>query len=356
MEILKLELLESKEYYIAYFDILGYKNFFDNISKEMADTIVSSIYEGISGTKRYLELLSKFGITTLIEDIKIDFIGFSDNFTFTLHVGDNQYEIYRLLSFLSIIADIQRNFAIKYGLLVRGGIVKSEAYIRENIIQGSGIIKAVNLENEAVYPQIIIDNSIYNYIHSLHFLTQKQMECIVTIQRKMNEGEALDSDEQNFITDVQDKYMWEQLALSWKDIILFRSNDEKPFLNYMYGIDIINRLQKLNMPFQEINDWFQQLNPDIPFNPPEKNYCKNSILNHQQMLIDKIRKYGNYNDLEINNESKLRLREKVIKKHIWLCLYHRYICNLYELQEYDVPAIVDVDPRVMRPIIILKEQ
>ncbi len=129
-----MDLSEEKEYYIAYFDILGYKDFFAHASKKQVHDIVSMIYEGISGIKGYLNRFSNFNIPSIIENIEIKFIGFSDNFTFAMQVREKPNEIYRLLAFLSVIADIQRNFIVMYGLLVRGGIVKSTAYIGENII------------------------------------------------------------------------------------------------------------------------------------------------------------------------------------------------------------------------------
>ena len=179
---------EEKEYYIAYFDILGYKDFFAHASKEQIQNTISMIYDGIYNIKSHLSRYREVSFGPILDNIEVEFIGFSDNFTFTMPVGEGQYEIYRLLAFLSIIADIQRNFLLMYGLLVRGGIVKSTAYIGENIIQGQGIIDAVSKEHNAVYPQIIIDSSIYTYVHTLHFLTDKELEYGVSVQGKVESG------------------------------------------------------------------------------------------------------------------------------------------------------------------------
>ncbi len=177
----------------------------------------------------------------IIENIEVKFIEFSDNFTFAMQVGEGQYEIYKLLAFLSIIADIQRNFIVMYGLLVRGGIVKSTAYIGENIIQGRSIIEAVSLEHNAVYPQIVIDSSIFSDIHRLHFLTDKELKYGGSVQNKIDKGLKLSSDEQKFMREVFNSYMQEQLALTWKDNIPMRSNDEKPFLNYVQNMMVLCR-------------------------------------------------------------------------------------------------------------------
>jgi len=351
-----VNLLEEKEYYIAYFDILGYKDFFAHASKEQIYEIVSMIYDGISGIKSYLDKFSNFNIASIIENIEIKFIGFSDNFTFAMQVGEGQHEIYRLLAFLSIIADIQKNFILNYGLLVRGGIVKSTAFIGDNIIQGKGIIEAVNMEHEAIYPQIIVSTLIYSDIHRLHFLTYAELEYGGSIQKKINEGLELTSDEQKFMVDVQNRYMGELLALTWKDNILMRSNDERPFLNYMYNLDVINYCLNQRMPFNEIQNLLQQFMPHISFQIPKNGYAENLIQVHKSILIDKIKKYGNYAGADINNANELCEREKIIKKYIWLWAYHNKVCELYRLLKYQVHIILSMDFRVMKLTISFDER
>ena len=297
----KMNLPEEKEYYIAYFDILGYKDFFSHASKETIQNTILMIYDGISNIKSYLSRYSGFSFGSILNNIEVEFIGFSDNFTFAMQVGKEQYEIYRLLAFLSIIADIQRNFLLMYGLLVRGGIVKSTAYIGENIIQGQGIIDAVSKEHDAVYPQITIDSSIYTYVHTLHFLTYTELEYGASVQNKIDAGLELNSDEQKFLKDISDKYQKEKLALTWKDIILMRSNDEKPFLNYMYNIKVMKFYVEHYIPFNIIRDLLQQLNLESSFEIPKEEDAVNYIQKHREILIDKIKQYGDYADINIDN-------------------------------------------------------
>lgn len=346
-----MKILEEKKYYIAYFDILGYKDFFAHSSKKQIHDMVSMIYDGISGIKNYLNRFSNFSFMSIIENIEIKFIGFSDNFTFAMQVEEGQHEIYRLLVFLSIIADIQRNFILNYGLLVRGGIVKSTAYIDDNIIQGQGIIEAASLEYEAIYPQINISTLIYSDIHQLHFLTHEELEYGGSVQKKINEGWELTLDEQRFMVETRNRYMEELLALTWKDNILMRSNDERPFLNYMYNFDAINYCLNKNVPFNEIQNLLQNFMPHISFQILENGYIERLIQTHKLVLMDKIKRYGSYADVNINNKSELCEREKIIKKYIWLWSYHNKVCELYRLSEYQVQIILGIDLRVMKSTI-----
>ena len=351
-----MNLPEEKEYYIAYFDILGYKDFFSHASKETIQNTILMIYDGISNIKSYLSRYSGFSFGSILNNIEVEFIGFSDNFTFAMQVGKGQYEIYRLLAFLSIIADIQRNFLLMYGLLVRGGIVKSTAYIGDNIIQGQGIIDAVSKEHDAVYPQIIIDSLIYKYLHTLHFLTDEELKYGVSVQSKVESGLELNSDEQKFLKDTNDKYQKEKLALTWKAYILMRSNDEKPFLNYMYNVKVMKFYVEHYIPFNIIRDLLQQLNLESSFAIPKEEDAIKYIQKHREILIDKIKQYGDYADINIDNLGAVVEREKIIKKYVWLWGYHRSVCILYGLEEYDLPVKFSIDYRIMKMIVLLDIQ
>lgn len=350
-----MNLLEEKEYYIAYFDILGYKNFFAHASKEQIRDMVSMIYDGISGIKNYLSKFIDFSFMSIIENVDIKFIGFSDNFTFAMQVKEGKYEIYRQLAFLSIIADIQRNFILNYGLLVRGGVVKSTAFIGENIIQGNGIVEVVDLECKAIYPQIIISKSIFSEIHQLHFLTYEELDYGGDVQNKIDKGLELTSDEQKFMVNIQSRYTEELIALTWKDNIFMRSNDERPFLNYMYNLDIIKNCIKSDIPLNIIQGWLKQVIPHISFQVPSKEYIESSIQVHRSVLMDKVKRYGTYIDIDLSSTIELYAREKIIAKYIWLWMYHNKICELYGVPEYQVPIICGIDPRVIKLIISFED-
>ncbi|MBD5444003.1 MAG: hypothetical protein HDR29_00445, partial [Lachnospiraceae bacterium] len=223
-------------------------------------------------------------------------------------------------------------------------------------IQGKGIIEAVGLEHDAVYSQIVIDSSIFSDIHRLHFLTDKELEYGDSVQRKINMGSELGSDEQKFIDDVWNRYKEEQVALTWKDSILMQSNDRKPFLNYMYNIGIINYCLEQNIPFNEIEDLLQQFSLQNSFKIPQKGDAESLIQAHKSVLVDKLKRYGSYVDVNINNPDEIHERERIIKKYIWLWLYHRKICDLYKLPEYDVRIVLDIDVRIMKLVVLLDDK
>ena len=56
-----------------------------------------------------------------------------------------------------------------------------------------------------------------------------------------------------------------------------RSNDEKPFLNYMYNIGIINYYLEQNTLFNEFQDLLQQFNLQHSLKIPQKGDAENFI-------------------------------------------------------------------------------
>lgn len=137
-------------HYIAYFDILGYKAIFEdeetdilsflkNIVKLANDVLHSVSPQGYLG--------EKFHVKT-----------FSDNFIILLEASNrDEYQAIKSMGYL--LAILQLRFLKKYSILVRGGITKGEAYFNNNIVFGEGLIRAVEIENLANHPRIIIDEA-----------------------------------------------------------------------------------------------------------------------------------------------------------------------------------------------------
>lgn len=137
-----------EEHYICYFDILGYRAFFDNGTQEH---------------KKFLAtvLLASESIKSVIRNsnipINIKYKTYSDNFL--LYFEKNQLDKSRaLLILISIMKKIQVKLLTDEGLLLRGGITLGEFFADENLVFGKGLIRAVELEEKyAVVPRIIID-------------------------------------------------------------------------------------------------------------------------------------------------------------------------------------------------------
>ncbi len=159
--------LPLSDYYICYFDVLGYKAFFENNDKEH---------------KRFLIelLLSDSKIGSIIKNteapVDIKYRVYSDNYI--LYFKADTLDKYRALKTIcAIVQKIQILLLSEFKILVRGGITIGEFYADERIVFGEGLIKAVTLEAKyAQNPRIIVDADVFKEelltLHSEGYLAQ----------------------------------------------------------------------------------------------------------------------------------------------------------------------------------------
>lgn len=160
MDITKIPKL--KNYYIAYFDILGYKAFFADekdhqIFLHEILSIVQDVKDHTKQAKNYL-----------IDNIQ--YRAFSDNFIFYFEENaQDEFADFNALSTLSfLMSNIQKRILAQYEILIRGAITKGQFYFDDNIVFGNALIRAVEIEAEtAIYPRIVIDKNIFklNPVH-----------------------------------------------------------------------------------------------------------------------------------------------------------------------------------------------
>lgn len=134
-----------KEYYIIYFDILGYKQYFEENKdhQQLLHDIKGMIVDIANDMNLYGILNGK--------DIKIRV--FSDNVIICVEDVVN----FNVDALGIIVANLQIKIFLKYGLLLRGAYTKGKFYYDSNFVYGAGLIKAVEIESKAKYPRIICD-------------------------------------------------------------------------------------------------------------------------------------------------------------------------------------------------------
>ena len=131
---------EENNYYIAYFDILGYKAYFEDKEND----IISFLHSIIAISRDFINS------TTPGQVFSNNFITktFSDNFI--IMIEENRYDDYQNVKSLAyIVAILQLRFLEKYNILIRGGITKGNGYVDNNIVFGEGLVRAVQLEETA---------------------------------------------------------------------------------------------------------------------------------------------------------------------------------------------------------------
>ncbi len=174
----KLVLPKIKEYYISFFDVLGYKEKMKELSH---DDLLKDLYYSVINTINTIDDSNKILFRTKNE-LKVSI--FSDNIAVCMEAC-NAGPV-ELLSFLEIIKEVQLHF-LENGLLLRGGVTKGNLAIDDLIIFGQALIDAVKLEQEEEYPRIVISDIVINDIYKpIEFYTKDKEELDV-IERAIND-------------------------------------------------------------------------------------------------------------------------------------------------------------------------
>ncbi|MDE7298188.1 MAG: hypothetical protein K2N94_05090, partial [Lachnospiraceae bacterium] len=176
-----------KEYYIAYVDLLGYRKFFKN-NPDKAENFLKDIHEAIQNTKAYLQEVHSSYLVGDISQVSIQIKMFSDNIFLCLERCSSSMEYLRFLIFIAIVADIQQNFILQYGLFLRGGITIGTLSFNDDFVFGQGLIDVVELEEKAVYPRIIIGPAALDYVLQLHFMKPEDLDKACEIGNHAHAG------------------------------------------------------------------------------------------------------------------------------------------------------------------------
>lgn len=170
---------QLKEYYILYFDILGYKNKIKENEEKFLNEIQTCMREVDDYIKRDFEcsfnkqlgMLPNEQIGGNISIPELDKMVFSDNFCFAIEKSNSGKVNEMTLKVLSYVAaNFQMALIYKLNLSIRGAITVGNLYInynennaeQANYIFGSGLVNAVEKEAQAIYPRIIIDAALAN--------------------------------------------------------------------------------------------------------------------------------------------------------------------------------------------------
>lgn len=141
---------ELNNYYIVYFDILGYKAFFEDMENdinEFLDFNINLVKDTLQSAKQNTRIFAHPFTLKM----------FSDNFV--ILVEENSVEDYYIIRILSyLMAKLQLRFLEKYRIVIRGVITKGPIYVDEHILFGEGLIRAVEKESQEKFPRILIDS------------------------------------------------------------------------------------------------------------------------------------------------------------------------------------------------------
>lgn len=315
-----------KEYYIAYFDTLGYQAFFKE-TPDKASEFLNTIHSAITNIVGYVKSFNDSPMASEVGNLHIQSKIFSDNITLCIEVGDDvTKEKSRILTFMGLISEIQRRFIIEYGLFLRGGFTKGKMSINDDYIFGEGLIEAVKMEESTFHPRIAVSEKIIAFLETVQLYSQDDAERAISIENRTNNGETI-SDEDNefkfkFIQLMNQEILQRNLSLN----LLYRCADEVWCLSYLYSLDI-----RAYMPEQALSramEIMKQLYPsDYEMLPKSFPNIDAILASHKQIVEQKLIKYSNYTSLTTDNIKGFESQERVLKKYVWSMVYHNHMCN-----------------------------
>lgn len=335
-----------KEYYIAYFDLLGYRNYFES-NPDKVENFLESIYEAIQNTKNYIQEVTSSPIVGGLGQVSIRVKVFSDNILLCLERNSTPMEYLRFLTFLAVIADIQRNFILQYDLFLRGGITLGSLSFNEDFIFGQGLIDAVELEESAKYPRIIMGPAILDYVLQPHFVDHKDLQKACDIENRAHSGEHISDEELAFCNAIIPVVNLEKFYLNWRRHLIFQTFDGAIVLNYLYCFDINAVIDKPTM--DQLLQFVKVVSPsDYQVLANTNVNQRERLEQHKTHIIQKINEYGKYDDLDTSKVKEAELRERILKKYLWVLMFHNQICMGYGVPECMIKSGSTCDIRFMR--------
>jgi len=335
-----------KDYYIAYFDILGYRKFFEN-NPDKAEEFLSMIHSVVNKTMDSFIPLPDISFLKDIFNYEIEIKIFSDNFLICMEVKNHRFEKARIAAFLMTLSNIQRGFVNEYGLFVRGGICIGQISFNKDFVFGEGIIKVVEMEEKANYPRIVVEPSLIDKAVKLSFVSEGDTERGIQIEKLLSDSPAVVSnDERKEYFNIRSLLKMNFFIDKILSELFYRYYDGVVALSYMANINFVSLMNS-----KDISCFIELLKSKIPLQDDFSNLkLRNYILedgfeSHRNRIIEKINEHGSY-DWNESYEDSLK-REKVLKKYVYSMKYHNDMCDKYSVPQYFINSEANVDAKYM---------
>lgn len=344
-----------KSYYIAYLDILGYREFFHNYPDKTAE-FLQMIHASIQGTINKITGANQSVLAASIASMNIEVKVFSDNILICLEELESPFERVRLLAFISMVAEIQRGFITQCNLFVRGGITKGLLSINPDYVFGKGLIDAVKIEETTIYPRIEIEPNLINTLRTISLYTQEEITQAIEVEQRIINNREISDEERSFYMRISSAIQIETMILGIVSSMAFLWADGKWVLSYLYCLDINTFISPSTkqLLFEMVKNNFPS---DIHFFKANPIDIDGVLKRHKEIVERRLKEYGKTDDIETGDFKAADLRERVLKKYIWVMAYHNIICDFYKKIDYKILTRCNCDPRFLKmQIEVLEDQ
>jgi hypothetical protein len=156
--------VETKEAIVAFIDILGFSEYIKAYDKGELPEVLNDLKEVLYASLSMLK--SSQHSTELIRwkeniDIKL----FSDNLCVAVPTKDFMCDFHNSFILFYLYLTSYQNLLMERGYFVRGGVSIGSYYSDETMIFSGGMLEAVELEKNAIYPRIVISKGIVEQLN-----------------------------------------------------------------------------------------------------------------------------------------------------------------------------------------------
>lgn len=313
---------KTKNHYVAYMDILGYKDYLKTKPEE-SEQYLQTILDAINHVKESTTVFKKTSEQFQIEG-ELKYKVFSDNILLCLPFEQSENEIRRATVFLIMVASIQRGLALSHGLLVRGGVTLGDLFINDDIVFGQGLVDAVELESKTEHPCITVSDNFLSFLSGCLKKVDGDFQTIMELLKK----EKL----QGFVSKEETAFLSENTAPVSSDYVCERSLQEL-IRHYDKESHYLNYLFNLSFPHLLGTEHAQLLELEAAKDPKKfegivgtYNDVRIHLWAHKAIVVQKIKEYCNYNDVDKSDSKAVAQRESIIRKYLWLLRYHNGAC------------------------------
>jgi hypothetical protein len=279
------ELKQIKEYYIAYFDILGYSAIFEE-TPEKEFEFLNVIHTIFTKTEEFLETINQSPIVSTIGELQIQFRVFSDNIILCIEAGDDgSKEKARIITFMGIVSSLQRSIITECGMTIRGGLTKGRMSINEAYVFGKGLIEVVDMEKRALYPRIVVSSEIVSYLAGIHLFSQEDLEKAISIENRAKNLEEISAEDRSFYDKLLRMSNMELLELNLSRNLLYQHDDGVWSLSYLYCFNINSLIPKQTLT--QAMEIIKQISPGDYERIPKDFLDMDAFLLHISALLSK---------------------------------------------------------------------
>ncbi|CAM1349286.1 hypothetical protein [Tenacibaculum crassostreae] len=159
------EIVETEPRMVCFMDILGFSELINRYDSDITSTVLQDIQESFELAKTQLLEKNPSGNDDVVKHLRYQ--TFSDNICISIPYFDNENDFLSNFNLLATYIRGFQNVMMSKGIFMRGGISTGSYYADDNIIFSKGLVNAYYLESKkAIYPRVIIDDSIINKLFS----------------------------------------------------------------------------------------------------------------------------------------------------------------------------------------------